>query len=371
MHAAAWLILLLAGLAQACVPANSTSCTLTGSCSRLLLRDIPCNLSTGITTLDLSSNFLSSFSFQYVMPRLLTLNLRDNRIASIPSGVFWRSSLLSIDLSDNYLRAVPVAVFQATSLQTLNLSVNLLSSIGALRLDQYSLTSVDFSFNPVSQISTDIFVDANFTTVSIRCGLNKSEDCHDSTAACAWWCKLSDNCKMSPAWMASPSISCIPRSLPTSSNSARVLAIVVLVVVAVIFLSICGKQKCGRSAAARRREADATRARRPRPPRPRENLSSPVSQFIWCNVLCSVFLLLEQSSLVVLLTVALTLIVTMRTQMSTTQDRLALPSSWNTMSFVQALVMMPHPHTLLNTTRAPSRQHMMGPRTRLQHRSSQ
>ncbi len=116
----------------------------------------------GLASLDLSDNSLSSLPsgvFDHGPAGLSSLDLSGNSLSSLDAGVFDELvGLTSLDLSGNSLSSMPAGVFdRLASLDELNLSGNSLSSLPAGVFDsQALLLGLDLSDNSLTSLDTDL-----------------------------------------------------------------------------------------------------------------------------------------------------------------------------------------------------------------------
>ncbi|XP_071113307.1 toll-like receptor Tollo [Haliotis cracherodii] len=119
--------------------------------------------------LDLRHNDLTNVPFLVGMsPNVSVLCLQFNKLASLPSDIFYTTSNLTIlDLSRNHLTSLPGHVFsEQVNMRHLNLSHNRLSSLPSrLLANTRSLTNLDLSFNRLKYIPSSMFRNLHHLTV--------------------------------------------------------------------------------------------------------------------------------------------------------------------------------------------------------------
>ncbi|KAG6954924.1 hypothetical protein JG688_00012127 [Phytophthora aleatoria] len=102
-----------------------------------------------LENLDLSSNYFGYFPKDLKLPKLQTLNLSTNSLASF-EGVF--PSLVTLDIANNNFSYVPTAIFNLSALRRLDLRGNNLTDI--------TLTTAQFSFlQELEELDADSFGD--------------------------------------------------------------------------------------------------------------------------------------------------------------------------------------------------------------------
>ncbi|KAG3192381.1 hypothetical protein PC128_g10539 [Phytophthora cactorum] len=119
--------------------------------SNCLMTSYPDDLQTmkELENLDLSSNYFGYFPKDLKLPKLQTLNLSTNSLASF-EGVF--PSLVTLDIANNNFSYVPTAIFNLSALRRLDLRGNNLTDI--------TLTTAQFSFlQELEELDADSFGD--------------------------------------------------------------------------------------------------------------------------------------------------------------------------------------------------------------------
>nr|XP_040567878.1 leucine-rich repeat-containing G-protein coupled receptor 5-like isoform X2 [Lepeophtheirus salmonis] len=134
-------------------------------CSNKNLDDIPQDLSSGITSLNLNGNVLGNgnFSLQLTFSKYLNLrklSLSNNHLKDLPSNLFQNSTLIhELKLNQNGLSMFPVEALKGlTSLKYLDISSNSLEVIGdSLFVQQPQLESLNLGRNKIETLHKDAF----------------------------------------------------------------------------------------------------------------------------------------------------------------------------------------------------------------------
>ncbi|XP_037530631.1 leucine-rich repeat-containing protein 40 [Nematolebias whitei] len=112
---------------------------------------------TDLTKLLLSSNQLSHLSDDIrLLPGLITLDLHDNQLRSLPAALGEEQQLQQLHLSHNQLSSLPVELFTLKNLHCLTLQQNLLENLPEELGQLQSLTELDVSNNQLSALPSSI-----------------------------------------------------------------------------------------------------------------------------------------------------------------------------------------------------------------------
>lgn len=103
--------------------------------------------------LNLSSCGLKEIPLKEIsgLKHVISLNLSNNKIASVPKGLGTLTHLQRIDLSKNQIKGLPDGVGNLTSLKYFNLSKNQIATLPATFGNLRSLKHLDVSNNPLAQ----------------------------------------------------------------------------------------------------------------------------------------------------------------------------------------------------------------------------
>ncbi|XP_065219900.1 leucine-rich repeat-containing protein 59 [Planococcus citri] len=103
--------------------------------------------------LNLSSCGLKEIPLKEIagLKHVISLNLSNNKIASIPKGLGTVTHLQRIDLSKNQIKGLPDGIGNLTNLKYFNLSKNQLATLPATFGNLRSLKHLDVSNNPLAQ----------------------------------------------------------------------------------------------------------------------------------------------------------------------------------------------------------------------------
>ncbi len=143
-----------------------TRLDLTGNeVSTLEESDLPRSASANLEELRLGSNFVGLVSSLPSSPSLRVLDLGNNRLASLPSGLFSNASagLTDLQLANNSLAELGRGAFRGLKfLQSLDLSGNSLSALRAgIFADLKSLLTLDLGGNQIDSLGDELFASAS------------------------------------------------------------------------------------------------------------------------------------------------------------------------------------------------------------------
>uniref|UniRef100_A0A3B4YW63 Leucine rich repeat containing 40 n=1 Tax=Stegastes partitus TaxID=144197 RepID=A0A3B4YW63_9TELE len=112
---------------------------------------------TDLTKLLLSSNQLTQLSEDIkLLPGLITLDLHDNHLSSLPSALGELQELQELRLSHNQLSSLPVEIFTLRNLCSLTLQHNLLESLPEELGQLENLTALDLSNNNLKDLPSSL-----------------------------------------------------------------------------------------------------------------------------------------------------------------------------------------------------------------------
>lgn len=133
-----------------------------------------------LTYIDLSSNSLRMLDMRISVfaKNLSVLNLRDNEISELPSGLFELTELTKLDLSHNLLKEIPRSISKLSNLVDLNLSFNQLEQVDNNLCMLRALQVLQIDQNRLLNLPTDVGLLQSLTSFS--CARNSISELPDT-----------------------------------------------------------------------------------------------------------------------------------------------------------------------------------------------
>jgi internalin A len=113
--------------------------------------------STNLKTLDLSNSQLTTLPYEIgQLTNLTSLNLQNNQLVTLPESIAQLTNLKTLDLSNNQLTTLPYEIGQLTNLTSLNLSNNQLVTLPESIAQLTNLKTLDLSNNQLIALPDEI-----------------------------------------------------------------------------------------------------------------------------------------------------------------------------------------------------------------------